>query len=216
MYYPFLLSRRASKPNHLAKLCWASVCFERTSATRLGPFSSWGGKAARTAGFDGVPRATVPSIVPQRRPAPCCRCAAVGKFPACNRRHAREFSDRSSGASAPSQPIAFFQPAEHALDLLLPGEPRDHLFGRPVQTIGQQCWAAQAMRQQPFESGMIEIELQMPAAFTVLQFVAHELGNEGNGQPAGDLVANPRFREACPVPWALPTSSTAAAWRTTP
>ena len=39
-YYPLRLSCSASKPSSLAKLCWASVSFERTRATRLGAFSS--------------------------------------------------------------------------------------------------------------------------------------------------------------------------------
>src|SRR5947208_3180153 len=40
VYYSLSLPRSASKPNSLAKPCWARVSFERTRATRLGPFSS--------------------------------------------------------------------------------------------------------------------------------------------------------------------------------
>src|SRR5438876_3284267 len=35
VYYSLSLPRSASKPNSLAKPCWARVSFERTSATRL-------------------------------------------------------------------------------------------------------------------------------------------------------------------------------------
>jgi hypothetical protein len=64
---------------------------------------------------------------------------------------------------APAEPIAVFQSAEHALDVLRSGVTRHDVFGCPVQAIGEQRGAAQAGRQQALERGMIEIELQMPA-----------------------------------------------------
>ncbi len=43
VYYPTWVLRNVSKPSSSARLCWGRVCFERTVATRFGPFSPWGG-----------------------------------------------------------------------------------------------------------------------------------------------------------------------------
>ena len=80
---------------------------------------------------------------------------------------------------SPSQPVPFFQPTEHPLDLLLAGVTRQDLLGGPVHAIGQQRSTTQTMRQQLFQSSMIEIKLQMPAAIALLQLIPHQVGDEG-------------------------------------
>jgi hypothetical protein len=51
--------------------------------------------------------------------------------------------------------------------LLLAGVKADDLFGRPAQAIGHQHRAGQTMRHQSLESRIVDMELQMPATFSL-------------------------------------------------
>ena len=78
----------------------------------------------------------------------------------------------------PAQPFAVFETAKHALDLLLAGIPCHHLFGSPVQTVGEQHGAAETLRPQLLQSRMVHLETQMPSILPLLQLVVEDFANK--------------------------------------
>jgi hypothetical protein len=54
---------------------------------------------------------------------------------------------------------------------LLAGIPCHHLFGSPVQTVGEQYGAAQTLGPQLPQGRMVHLEAQMPLVLPLLQLI---------------------------------------------
>ena len=65
---------------------------------------------------------------------------------------------------SPSQPVAVLEAAKDSLHFLLARIAHGHLLGGPVQAIGEQHGAAQAMIDKPLPCRSVEFKLQPPAA----------------------------------------------------
>src|ERR1035437_8370653 len=79
----------------------------------------------------------------------------------------------------PAYPFTVFAAANNALDLLLAGIPCHHLFGTPVQTVGDPHGATETLGPQLLQSRMVHLKAQMPSVLPLLQIIVEDFANKG-------------------------------------
>ena len=87
---------------------------------------------------------------------------------------------RSVMHGIPTEPVSIFQSAEHAFDRLLTRVAGHHVFGAPVQVVGEQNRSPQALLEQLGKSRGIKVELQAPAIGMFFQLIAEEFSQEAS------------------------------------
>src|SRR5271157_479031 len=93
----------------------------------------------------------------------------------------------------PVEPVAFLEAPENLLDRLLAGVGGHDLLGGPIEAVGDQQGAAQAMHHQFLEGGVIDLKHQASSAGFVQNLIVDQLGEEGGREPAVNLGLDPHW-----------------------